>query len=231
MTSRDDSPQLQQYSDEELKVIVDESSRMGLVCAAHAIGAEGIKAAIRAGFKIIEHGSYLDAEIIKEMKQKNVMLVGTILPIIAIRDNPQSFPPAMAKKAAVIVETHLNSYRLAIKSGVSIALGSDLFGGPGTPLGPGKNGGEIVYAVTEGGMTPLQAIEAATANGPLTLGLKQAPKAGQIREGWDADFIALETNPLEKIEVFRDPKQIKWIWKAGKLVKGPGVDYWEVLDA
>ena len=77
-------------------------------------------------------------------------------------------------------------------------------------------------------MTPLQAIETATANGPLTLG-PQAPKSGQVKEGYDADFIALDENPLDRIEVLGEPKSIKRIWKGGKLVKAPGLDYWDAL--
>ena len=90
------------------------------------------------------------------------------------------------------------------------------------------NGNEVFHAV-DAGMSELEAITAATANGPETLGL-QAPKSGQIREGYDADFLGLEESPLDDIEVLRKPSKIKFIWKGGKLVKAPGLDPWEVLD-
>lgn len=228
-TSLSDNPIYQQYSDAELNTIVEEAGRFGLACAAHAIGKAGIMAAIRAGFKVIEHGSYIDDEVIEAMKEKDVMLVATITPIQSILENKDSYPPAMYNKVLAFAETHKAAYRNAIKSGVKCALGSDLFGGSGTVLGAGQNGKEIVYAL-KSGMSPLEAIEAATANGPLTLG-PQAPKSGQIKEGYDADFIGLETNPLDDIKVLASPNKIKKIWKGGKLVKAPGLDYWEVLSS
>ena len=229
-TSRDDNPMYQQFSDEELAVIVSEARRMGLVCAAHAIGKAGIMAAIRAGFKVIEHNSYADDEVLKAMKDNDVMLVATMSPIQSIIDNQDSYPKPMVDKVKAFYETHKKMYRSAVKAGVKCALGSDLFGGIGTVLSPGLNGKEVPYAVKYGGMTPLQAIEAATANGPYTLGSEQAPRSGQIREGFDADFIALRQNPLDDIEILSSPKNIRYIWKAGKLVKAPGLDPWEVLN-
>lgn len=71
-------------------------------------------------------------------------------------------------------------------------------------------------------MTELEAIEAATANGPLTLGENMAPKSGQIREGYDADFIAVVRSPLQEIKILADPKNISHVWKDGKLCKSPG---------
>lgn len=77
-TSRDDNPKYQQFSDEELAVIVSEAKRMGLACAAHAIGKAGIMGAIKAGFKVIEHNSYADDEVFAAMKANDVMLVATM---------------------------------------------------------------------------------------------------------------------------------------------------------
>lgn len=227
-TSLSDNPLYQQFSDEELRVIVEEAARFGLTCAAHAIGKPGIMAAVRAGFKTIEHGTYIDDEVLAVMKEKDVMLVATITPIQSILDNEDSYPPEMYKKVVNLAKTHKAMYKKIIKSGdVRIATGSDLFGGPGSVLGSGQNGKEIGYAV-ESGMTPLQAIEAGTANGPLTLG-PQAPKSGQIKEGYDADFIALDDSPLDDISILAQPKKIKKVWKTGKLVKAPGLDYWDIV--
>lgn len=229
-TSRDDNPKYQQFSDEELAVIVSEAKRMGLVCAAHAIGKAGIMAAIRAGFKVIEHNSYADDEVLAAMKANDVTLVATMSPIQTVIDNKDSYPKEMYEKVRAFYETHKSMYRNAVKAGVTCALGSDLFGGIGTPLSPGLNGREVPYAVKYGGMTPLQAIEAATANGPPSLGQEKAPLSGQIREGFDADFIGLDVNPLDDIEVLGSPENIKRIWKAGRLVKAPGLDPWSVLE-
>ena len=82
------------------------------------------------------------------------------------------------------------------------------------------NGHEFPLAV-EAGMTPLQAIEAGTANGPDTLG-PQAPLSGQLKEGYDADFIALSENPVKDIEVLAQPDKVTHVWKGGKCNKAPG---------
>lgn len=82
------------------------------------------------------------------------------------------------------------------------------------------NGKEFGYAV-DAGMTPLEAVEAGTANAPDTLG-PQAPRSGMLKVGYDADFIALEKNPLEDIGVLAKPDKITHVWKGGKLFKAPG---------
>ena len=228
ITSRDDNPKYQQFSDEELTVIVQESERMGLICAAHAVGKAGIMAAIRTGFKVIEHDSFGDEEVFEAMKKKDVTLVATITPVESITMNKDKYPPPMYKKAVKVAKAHIAAYNNAVKAGVKCALGSDLFGGIGTVLSPGLNGNEVALAVTAGGMTPLQAIAAATANGPRTVG-PQAPKSGQIKAGYDADMLGLEKNPLDDMELFRSTKNVKYVWKAGRLVKAPGLDPWEAL--
>ncbi|KAI1611923.1 hypothetical protein EDD36DRAFT_465772 [Exophiala viscosa] len=217
--SRDDDPMFQQFSDEELATIVSEANRMGLVCAAHAVGKAGIMAVIRAGFKVIEHGSYSDDEVFQLMKEKDMIYVAATTAVWCIYNNKDAYPREVWDKVAKYLKTHLAAYSNAIKAGVKCALGSDLYGGPGSALGPGQNGHELYYAV-QAGMTPLEAIEAATANGPLTLGPYHAPKSGQIKVGYDADIIALGKTPLEDISIFTDPSNITHIWKGGRLVKG-----------
>ena len=228
VTSRDDDPERQQFSDEELKTIVDEAGRMRMVCAAHAVGKEGILAAIRAGFKVIEHNSYADDEVFEAMKKNDVLLVATITPLKSILSNEDKYPPPMFKKTKELAKIHFAAYENAIKAGVKCALGSDLFGGIGTVLSPGLNGNEVVHAV-EAGMSKLEAIAAATAHGPQTIG-PQAPKSGQIKVGYDADFLGLEQSPLDDIEVLSKPKRIKYVWKGGRAVKAPGLDPWEALN-
>ncbi len=84
----------------------------------------------------------------------------------------------------------------------------------------GRNGREIRNLI-EHGADPLIAIEAATANGPLTLG-PQGPKSGQLREGFDGDVIALDANPLDDPSIWGVPERVTHVWKAGELVKSPG---------
>ncbi|KAK4502243.1 hypothetical protein PRZ48_005668 [Zasmidium cellare] len=219
--SRIDSPRAAQFTNKELEAVVEEARRTGLVVASHAHGTEGIIAAINAGVHTIEHGSYLTKEAIDLMVQKKIMLVATRTIVANGVDNPDTMPPDSYKKLLEIADSNRKSYEAAIKAGVKCALGTDL-GLSNAKLGfhHGMNGREFGYAV-EAGMTPLEAIEAGTANGPDTLG-PQAPKSGILKEGFDADFIALERSPLEDIKVLAKPDEVSHVWKGGRLVKEPG---------
>ena len=137
-------------------------------------------------------------------------------------DHPGNMQPENYAKLVEVVGVNKRSYEAAIKANVKCALGTDLgISNVVSEFNHGMNGREFYYAV-EAGMSPLQAIEACTANGPETLG-PQAPLSGQLKEGYDADFIAVSTNPLEQIEVLGKPECITHVWKGGKLVKKDGV--------
>ena len=216
--SRDDDPKFQQFSDEELTVIVDEAARFERSVAAHVHGKAGIMAALRAGCKTLEHGTYLDKEAIDLMKEQDVLLVATRAIVIRALKNKELIPPESWKKMEEVAKYHKAAYELAIKSGVKVALGTDTGTSiPGKELSHGTAGSELLHAV-EAGMTPLQAIEAATANGPLTLG-PQAPLSGQIKVGYDADVIGLSKNPIDDIGILRDVKNVTHVWKRGKQFK------------
>jgi imidazolonepropionase-like amidohydrolase len=220
--SRDDDPKLQQFSDEELKVIVDEAARMNQIVAAHVHGKAGIMAAIKAGCKTLEHGTYLDEEAVDLMLEKDVMLIATRLIVTEGVKHKELLSPESYKKMLETAKHHKKAYGLAIKKGAKCALGTDLgISVPGTSLSHGSAGAELLYAV-EAGMTPLQAIEAATANGPATLG-PMAPMSGQIKVGYDADLIGLAKNPVDDIGCFRDVKNITHVWKGGKLFKDTAI--------
>jgi imidazolonepropionase-like amidohydrolase len=154
------------------------------------------------------------------MKEKGAMLVATRSIVEGGMNLIDHFPPASQAKMREVFEIHRKAYKMAVKAGVKIALGTDLGSSiPGSVLSHGNNGKELRYAV-DAGMTPLQAIEAATANAPATLG-PQAPHSGQLREGYDADLIALTSNPLDDIDVFADPRNVTHVWKGGVLFKSP----------
>ncbi|OCL03569.1 hypothetical protein AOQ84DRAFT_302547 [Glonium stellatum] len=213
-----DNPLYQQFSDEELKVIVEEAKRMHRVVAAHVHGKDGIMAALKAGCKTLEHGTYLDEEALNLMKEKEAILIPTRTIVKEALKNKDLLSPESQEKMVEVAKRGEKMYKEAIKSGVKIALGTDLgVSVPGLGLSHGNNGGELAYAV-EAGMTPLEAIEAATANAPETLG-PQAPLSGQVKEGYDADIIAVVSNPLKDIDVFRKAKNISHVWKGGKLFK------------
>ncbi|KZL70234.1 amidohydrolase [Colletotrichum tofieldiae] len=215
-----DDPEDRQFSDEELKAIVEEAGRSRRAVGAHAIGKAGIMAALRAGVKSIEHGMYLDDEVADVMLEKGAIFVPTHHIVTTIGNDPSQLPPPLARKVEKLMQKAKDSYQLAIKRGIKIALGTDSASSDRTKgIAHGNNAMELYWAV-KNGMTPLQAIEAGTANGPEVLG-GMAPLSGQLKEGYDADLIAVAGNPLVDIEVLVKKENITHVWKGGKLFKSP----------
>jgi imidazolonepropionase-like amidohydrolase len=211
-----DHPIHQQFSHDELVAIVDEAARAERIVAAHCHGNPGIVAALKAGVKTIEHGSYLDEESAQMMLDNDAILVPTRFVVAALLQMEDTLPAYAYRKGVMIAERHAMALKIAVAAGVKIAMGTDIF-----VSGPmyGQNSLEVKYLI-DAGMSPLEAVETATANGPDTLG-PQAPKSGQLREGYDADIIAFDVNPLEDISVWGDPTRVTHIWKAGNLAKSP----------
>lgn len=217
-----DDPHHQQFSDKELKTIVEEAARAERIVAAHCHGKAGIMAALRAGVFTIEHGTFLDEEAADAMKAAGAILVSTRSVKVRSMEylKHHHMPDYARRKMIATADRHREAIALAIRSGVTVAAGTDtLTSGEGTSLPWGEHGIEPGLLV-EAGMTPLQAIEATTATGPLTLG-PQAPNAGQLKVGWDADLCAVAANPLDDIGVLAKPDQITHVWKCGELVKQP----------
>jgi len=198
----------QQYSEEELRAIVEEAARHGLRVAAHAHGTEGIKAAVRAGVASIEHGSMLDAEAIALMKEHGTWLVPTTH--LTQRIDLDVLPPVMRRKAEEIIPFSRESIRRAIAAGVRIALGTDA-----AVLPHGENAGELADYV-DMGMSPLEAIRTATVNAAELLGVEDR---GVLAPGKLADVIAVAGNPLDDITVTRD---VRFVMVAGRHVKHVG---------
>jgi imidazolonepropionase-like amidohydrolase len=211
-----DHPIHQQFSHEELRAMVEEAERAERIVGAHCHGKPGIMAALRAGVKTIEHGSYLDEEAAEMMVEHDAILVPTRFIVDQLLGMEGAVPAYAYRKAVMIADQHEMAMKIAVAAGVKIAMGTDIF-----ISGPmyGKNSAEVRFLI-DAGMTPLAAIEAATANGPLTLG-PQAPLSGQLRQGYDADIIAFDTNPLEDLSVWGDASRVTHIWKAGVPVKAP----------
>ena len=213
-----DHPVHQQFSDEELQAIVAEAARADRVVAAHCHGKPGIMAALRAGVVTIEHGSYLDEEAAALMKEKDAILVPTRFIVEELLGMEAHIPGYAYRKITGLADTHAQALKIAIATGVRIAMGTDIF-----PSGP-VHGFRYSLAsrelrhLTEAGLTPLQAIEAAIATGPLTLGA-QAPRSGRLQEGFEADLIALDRSPLELDSIWGDPERVTHVWKGGRLVK------------
>ncbi|MCI0678610.1 MAG: amidohydrolase family protein [Actinobacteria bacterium] len=214
--SQIDDPHLPQFSPAELEAIVDEATRMERVVAAHCHGKRGIMAAVEAGIRTIEHGTYMDDESADAMKEKDVVLVPTrfIVDYLTREGERKGMPDYAKRKMAETAAHHSDGISLAIAKGVKIATGTDIWS---TGLW-GANGRELQLLV-ECGMTPLQAIEAATANGPETLG-PQAPNAGRLEAGMDADVICVKGDPTTDITVLTDPANVTHVYKGGARVKG-----------
>lgn len=197
----------QQYSEEELRAMVEEATRHGLKVAAHAHGSEGILAAVRAGVASIEHGSMLTDEIISEMKKRGTYLVPTTYLVAAI--DLDNLPPAIRAKAEFILPRAVASLRLAIAKGVKIAFGTDAAVFP-----HGDNAKEFAVLV-ERGMAPIEAIRSATIGAVDLLGVDDR---GRLKEGLLADVIAVAGNPLDEIRVLED---VVFVMKDGKVFKQP----------
>ncbi|NND03007.1 MAG: amidohydrolase family protein [Acidimicrobiia bacterium] len=210
-----DHPIHQQFSAEELKAIVEEAGRAERSVAAHCHGKPGIMAAIEAGVKTIEHGSYLDEEAADAMVETDTILVPTRFVIAELLQMEDILPPHGYRKGVMVAEHHERAMKIAVAAGVKMATGTDIIMSGNLFKRATR---EISYLV-EAGLPPIDAIEAATANGPDTLGA-QAPLSGQLKEDYDADVIAIDFNPLEDWNKWGDPDRVTHVWKAGEAVKG-----------
>lgn len=212
--SQIDHPLHQQFSAAELGAIVEEAARAERVVAAHCHGKPGIMAALQAGVRTIEHGTFLDEEAAELMLETGALLVGTrfiVDYLLAVGKN-RGMPDYAFTKISALADRHAQALRLAIEAGIPMALGTDIF----IVDEVGRNGEELGL-LADLGMTPLQAIEAATANGPLTVG-PQAPRSGVLAPGYDADIIAVDGDPLADLSLLADPRRVTHVWKSGHLV-------------
>jgi imidazolonepropionase-like amidohydrolase len=214
-----DHPIHQQFTTPELRRIVEIAALADRVVAAHCHGKPGIIAALEAGVATIEHGTYLDDECCDGMLETGAILVPTRTIVADIMANKESVPDYAFAKLEVIAAIHAEAVRRAHARGVTIAMGTDIgVSTAGAPTSWGTNGAELAHLV-ELGLTPLEAIEAATAVAPRTLG-PQAPLSGQLTAGYDADVIALSGDPIADIAVLTDPAAVVGVWTGGRQVKG-----------
>jgi imidazolonepropionase-like amidohydrolase len=214
-----DHPVHQQFTRAELAAIVEVAGLAERAVAAHCHGKPGIIAALEAGVRTIEHGTYLDDECCDAMRETGAILVPTRTIVEDILANLAAVPDYAAAKLVAIADVHAGAVRLAHERGVTIAMGTDIgLTGSDLPNSWGQNGNELPHLVALG-LTPLEAIEAATATAPLTLG-PQAPRSGRLEAGYDADVITLDADPLADIGVLASPAHVTGVWTAGRQVKG-----------
>jgi imidazolonepropionase-like amidohydrolase len=213
-----DDPIHQQFTDAELRAIVEVAGLADRVVAAHCHGKPGILAALSAGVRTIEHGTYLDEECAAAMREAGAVLVPTRT-IVAELSRSRSAPPWAQPKLDAIADIHAAAVALAREAGVTVAMGTDIGLSVGDrPASWGRNGLELPL-LAESGFDPLAAIEAATATGPATLG-PQAPRSGQLVASYRADLLTLDADPLADLSVLAEPDRISGVWKSGVRVKG-----------
>jgi len=200
----------QQLSLEELTAIVDEAHMRGLTVAAHAHGLEGIKAAIEAGVDSIEHASFANKDAIKLAKRAGTYFSMDIYVTEYILGEGEAagILQESLDKERVVGARQRASFKAAVEAGVNMVFGSDAGVYP-----HGQNAKQFSRMV-EFGMTPLQAIQAATIN-PAQL-LKQSDNIGKLAVGLSADIIAVDGNPLENIAIL---EQVEFVMKEGKVFK------------
>ena len=189
----------QQFSDDELKAIVDAAHRMGRKVTAHAHGVDGINSFLKAGGDSIEHGTYLDAESIALFKKNGAYLIPTLMAgdfVYKIASGPNNFfTPAQTAKALEVGPKMIDMARRAHEGGVKIAFGTDT-----GVSAHGDNAGEFALLV-KAGLSPLEAIQAATVNAADHFSL--SAEIGSLSPGKAADLIAVKGDPLKDVTVLQ----------------------------
>jgi imidazolonepropionase-like amidohydrolase len=200
-----------QFTDDELKAIIETAKDYGMHTAAHAHGAEGMKRAVLAGITTIEHGTKMTEEVMDLMKQKGTYYVPTITAGRFVGEQakvPGYYHPLVVPKALEIGPQIQNTFAKAYKRGVKIAFGTDAGVFP-----HGENGKEFGFMV-EAGMPAMEAIKSATITNATILGM--ADKIGTIENGKLADLVATDENPLKNIKTL---EKVSFVMKEGIVYK------------
>ncbi len=208
--SKGDDPQASQYTLEELKAIVADAHRLGRKVAAHAHGAQGILWASEAGVDSIEHGSYINDAGIAEMKKNGTYLVPTLYLGDWFLENADKIhvPDFLLVKAKAVMPEARKNLAHAFASGVKVGFGTDAAVYP-----HGLNAHEFAVMVKLG-LTPLQAIQAATINDADLLGWSD--KVGTLEAGKWADLIAVDSDPVQDVTTL---ERVKFVMKGGEVVR------------
>ena len=202
-----------QMTSEEIAAIVSAARDYGFKVAAHAHGAEGIKRAVIAGVDSIEHGTLMDSEGMKLMREKGTYFVPTLLAGAWVAEKAKTdgfFPELVRPKALEIGPQSKTTFAKAYQAGVKIAFGTDT-----GVSSHGKNAEEF-YEMVEAGMPEIQAILSATKEASILLG--QNSMLGSVTVGKYADIIAVSENPLDNISTLED---VDFVMKSGDIYKSP----------
>jgi imidazolonepropionase-like amidohydrolase len=209
LSPRDD-PRHAHFRPDELAVLVEEASAAGRFVMAHAQASDGIKNAVRAGIRSIEHGIFLDDEAIELMLGRGTYLVPTLVAargVVDAADEGAAIPEASVHKAREVVEIHRESFRRAVEAGVRIATGTDSGVTP-----HGRNLRELALMV-EGGMTPAAALVATTSSAADLLGVSD--DLGTVEPGKIADLVIVDGDPYDVVSL---PAAVSEVWKDGERV-------------
>jgi imidazolonepropionase-like amidohydrolase len=206
-------PGAAEFTEEELHAAVDEAGKYGVFVAAHAHGAEGIKAAVRAGVRSIEHGSLIDDEGIRLLAEKGTYLVADIYngDYIATVGRQQGWPEEILRKNDETTEAQRQAFRKAVAAGVKIAFGTDAGVYP-----HGDNARQLPYMVKYG-MTPMQALQSATIVAAQLIGWDD--RVGSIAPGKYADLVAVDGDAMASLETFQ---KVAFVMKNGVVYKDGG---------
>lgn len=198
-----------EYTEAEIRAAVEETAKRGTFVAAHAHGAEGIKRAVRAGVRSIEHGSLMDDESIALMKQYGTWLDADIYngDYIDTVGRADGWSEEILRKNLDTTDAQRQGFRKAVEAGVNISYGTDSGVYP-----HGDNARQFAYMVKYG-MTPLQALQSATISSAKLLGKDK--EIGSIAVGKAADLVAVQCDPLQDIECLR---QVRGVVKGGRPV-------------
>ncbi|WKZ35255.1 MAG: amidohydrolase family protein [Anaerolineales bacterium] len=210
-----EKPGAAQFEMEEIRAAVVEAAKAGKIVAAHAHGIEGIRNAVEAGAKTIEHGTYLnqDPRVMERMAQEEIFLVPTLKAgFDVIYGDKPGIPDWIVEKSKETQEDALFSLRRAHEMGVPIAMGTDA----ATPYNfHGENAMELAY-MAEAGIPPMDCIIASTKNAARALGWEK--KLGTLEAGKLADLIVVKKNPLEDLRSLADRRNIEYVMQGGKFV-------------
>jgi len=203
------------WADDELEAMATEAHRIGMHIACHAHGNEGIYRATKFGIDTIEHGSLMTEETADLMVKKGTYLVPThsALHNLQQSDILKQMPSEVQRKTIDTGKQLMENHKMAFKKGVLIAIGTDA-GTPGNYHG--KTGTEVKFMVENVGMTPTQAMQAATIHGAKAIQMDD--KIGSLEVGKIADIVISNKNPLEDITILENPKNFSHVIKDGKIM-------------
>ena len=214
ITSPNVDPKVAELTEAMIRAVVEEGRRVGKPVAAHAHGGDGIRNALAAGVRSLEHGTFLDEAMVGAMVRAGTFLVPTLVATRAMIDagTAKGVPEFAVRKASEIDPIRRNAFAEAVKRGVPIAMGTDA----GTPFNVhGENPRELELMV-EAGMTPMQALEASTVTAAKLLGVDG--EVGLIESGHRADVLVLTRNPMDDPGAFRT--DLAAVVQAGRVVRG-----------